>query len=85
MLNEITQAIADSLFDTIPGMRRSTSDYHGGIAAAAGVAVIRNNRDNIAKVIKAEVDWGTHGVISPDCVDISEAATAAVVDLIGGD
>ena len=84
MLGEIAQAIADTRREN-DGLEAVTVGYPPNVGdremAAAVVTVIRYNRDSIAKAIKSEVDWGTHGVITPDCVDISEAAADAVVAL----
>ncbi|MFH2073280.1 MAG: hypothetical protein ABIJ75_10565 [Actinomycetota bacterium] len=43
------------------------------------VPVSRVSVEAIAPIIKAEIDWGTHGIITPDCVDIALAAARSVV------
>ncbi|MFH2071451.1 MAG: hypothetical protein ABIJ75_01215 [Actinomycetota bacterium] len=39
----------------------------------------------IAPIIKAELDWGTDGIITPDYVDIALAAARMVVAWINGE
>ena len=87
MLTEITQAIADARrFREGLGVKKGAPPTaRDGAMAAAVMRVIRDNRDGMVREVKAEVDWGTHGIVTPDCVDISEAATDAVIELIGGE
>ena len=61
----------------------------GGSDCALTMCVVvpegRVSVEAIAPIIKKEIDWGTHGIITPDCVDIALAAARMVVAWINGE